>query len=1027
MFKKHFNAIKGGFALSASLLAFFLIAPSTINHYRSEINQFLGTTNTKVVPMDEELTDDQINELYPYKSTYKNTTELVTALAELGEEMEEEGAVLLKNNNNALPLDSSHQKITLLGTAAYNPHQGGEMGSGLTKNSNTDADTIALINGFKKRGLEYSTLVQQTYKKAGSSSQKTTSVSGTEKFSNKEVSIDSLNAANPKWQNDFKDYNTAIIVLGRASSEQSTYMPGEEKVSDIDRALHQTDALGLNDNERAIINLAVEKKNAGIFDKVIILINSAVTMEIDEIQKNDGVDSIMQIGFPGGYGFYGVADLLTGKVSPSGHLPDTYAIDNHTSPAAQNYGVYTWDNILQIESDSNYSGKLINNYLVEAEGIYTGYYYYETRYEDQVKNRFNATSSKGTSYDGGWNYSKEVTYPFGYGLSYSSFKQELKSVNVNKEERRITAEVEVTNTGNYNAKDVVQLYVHVPYENGQVEKTAIKLIDYGKTKTLNKNGGKETVTLEADLQDIASWDSNTNGGTYILDSGNYYFSIGNGAHEALNNALVKEGINSSDLIGTSFTNSCIEWNNETRDDSTLKTTNTGVEVKNQLNNMDLNYYKHNTIKYLSRSDWDNTFPQTYNTIVADDNMLKVLNNDFYEIGTHNDGYDDVTFGADNGLTMTVLRGVKDIDDPRWQQLLDQITLEECLDRIAFGGVTTKHIESIDSPEVVQYDGPNGYNNNALGNKVESMSWMKDVDPHYFTSEDKNYGFKAGVMTNETVIASTFSKEMALKYGRITGNYSIWAHVTILWGAGLNLHRLPYNARNHEYYSEDPILSGNQAASFIQGGNEFGAIICPKHYAFNDTEIQRFGIAPFMTEQKARETELRGFQFAVEKGDTRGMMTSLSRCGITAVNSHEGLMLEILRNEWGFKGLISTDAMTNKYYFSVKELAHCGVTLTTMTNGDLSGGWEYWTAENVCKDKGLMADVKQCMLYQNWAIANSNAMNGWSDGMVRVHVNAPYDNWVLALEITTGLSTLIFGTFLTLSLISKYKKAEEESV
>lgn len=1024
MLKKAYNSLRGGLALSASLLAFLLVAPSTINHYRSEINQFLGTTNTKVVPQDKELTQEQIDDLYPYKSIYKNTTELVTSLANLGEEMEEEGAVLLKNENNALPLDASHQKITLLGTAAYNPHQGGEMGSGLTKNSNTDADTVALINGFKRRGLEYSTLVQQTYKKAGASIQKTTSPSGTEKFSNKEVSIASLNSANADWQKDFSEYNTAVIVLGRASSEQSTYLPGADYVSDNDVNLHQSDALGLNDNERDIINLAVTKKSEGIFDKVIVLINSAVAMEIDEINKNPGVDSIMQIGFPGGYGFYGVADLLMGKVSPSGHLPDTYAVDNHLSPAAQNYGVYTWSNLLNIESNPKYSGKLINNYLVEAEGIYTGYYYYETRYEDQVKNRFNASSSKGSTVMSGWNYENEVTYPFGYGLSYSSFKQELKALNVNKEERKITAEVEVTNVGNYDAKDVVQLYVHTPYLEGQVEKSAIKLIDYGKTKELKKNGGKETIYLEADLQDIASYDSNTNAGSYILDKGNYYFSIGNGAHEALNNALIKEGVNESNLSGSYFSNSCLSWYNDAFDSKTLKESNTGVTIQNQLSDMDLNYYKPGTVNYLSRSDWDNTFPKTYKGIEADENMLRILNNDLYEIGAHNDGYENVTFGADNGLTMTALRGVKDINDPRWEQLLDQITLQECLDRIAFGGTSCKHIESIDSPETVQYDGPNGYNNNSLGNKVESISWMKEVDPHYFTSEDKNYNYKAGVMTNETVIAATFSKEMALKYGQITGNYSIWAHVTILWGAGLNLHRLPYNARNHEYYSEDPILSGNQAASFIKGGNEFGAIICPKHYAFNDTEIQRFGIAPLMTEQKARETELRGFQFAVEKGETRGMMTSLSRCGITAINSHEGIMLNILRNEWGFKGLMSTDAATNKHYFSVKELAHCGVTLTTMTNGDLKGGWEYWTVKNVSKDKGLMADVKKCMLYQNWAIANSNAMNGWSDGMVRIHVNAPYDNLVLGLEIGFGIITVTLAVLLTLSAIAKYKNEGE---
>ena len=1024
MSKKAYTPLKGCFTLSASLLTFFLIAPSVINNYRSDINQFLGTTNVEVIPQDAELTEEQIDDLYPYKSIYTNTTELVTSLADLGERMEEEGAVLLKNENYALPLDENHHKITLFGTAAYNPHQGGEMGSGLTKNSGTEADTVALINGFKRRGLEYSTVVQQAYKKAGASAQKTTSVTGTEKFTNREVSLDALNSANPNWQSEFSKYNTAVIVLGRASSEQSTYMPGQEFVSDADVKLNQTDALGLNDNERAIINLAVEKKKEGVFDKVIVLLNSAVTMEVDEIQKNEGVDSILQIGFPGGYGFYGVADLLMGKVSPSGHLPDTYAVVNKNSPAAQNYGPISWSNLNSIEGDHRYAGKLINNYLVEAEGIYTGYHYYETRYEDQVKNRFNASSTAGSS-NGAWNYQNEVTYPFGYGLSYSSFTQELLSLKVDKNERTVTAEVKVTNTGDFDAKDVVQLYVHAPYEKGQVEKSSIRLVDYGKTKTLSKNGGTETLTLVGDLQDVASWDSNTNGGTYLLDAGDYYFSIGNGAHEALNNALIAEGVSTSSLQGGYFEKSCKVWNNPIKDAETLKTSDNGQEVKNHLSDMDINHYKPGTVTYLSRSDWEKTFPKKYSNIEADENMLRILNNDLYEIGKHNDGYEDVIFGADNDLTMTALRGVEDINDPRWKLLLDQITLQECLDRIAFGGASCKHIESIDSPETVQYDGPNGYNNNILGNKVESISWMKDIDPHYFTSSDPNYNYKAGVMTNETVIASTFSKEMAREYGRITGNYSIWAHVTILWGAGLNLHRLPYNARNHEYYSEDPVLSGYQGANFIAGGNEFGAIICPKHYAFNDTEIQRFGIAPLMTEQKAREGELRGFQFAVEIGNTRGMMTSLSRCGITALNSHEGVMVDILRKEWGFKGLISTDAATNKYYFSVKELSHCGVTLTTMTNGDITGGWEYWTVENVSKDKGLMADVKQCMLYQNWAIANSNAMNGWSDGMVRVHVNTWYDNLVLGLEIGFGVTTGLLGVGLILLGVYNHKKEVEE--
>lgn len=1007
---------KGLFATSATLFTMALLLPMIANNYRGEINDFLGTSNEEILPVGE-LTTEEKEGLYRYRSTYSNTTELVQALADVGQRMSEEGTVLLKNENNALPLDESHRKVTLLGTAAYNPHQGGEMGSGFQKNSGTDADTVALINGFKKSGLEYSTVVQQAYRKAKAAAQKTTSVTGDEPFENNEVSLSALDAADPNWQSEFSQYDTAIIVLGRASSEQATYMPGESNVSEKDRALHQTDALGLNDDERALIDLAVQKKKEGVFNSVIVLVNAACTMELKEIQDNTGVDAILQIGFPGGYGFYGIARILKGEVSPSGRLPDTYATDNASSPAAQNYGVFQWSNLGEIESSPDYQGRLINNYLVESEGIYRGYRYYETRYYDQVQGLHNATSSVGST-SGAWNYANEVVYPFGYGLSYTTFTQTLDSLEVDKDARKVTATITVTNTGDREGKEVVQLYANAPYIEGGIEKSAIRLIDYGKTDTLAANGGKETVTLEADLQDVASWDSQFAGGSYVLDEGNYYFAIGNGAHEALNNVLHENG--KTGLVGTYQENTVAVWNNPEKDGQTLKTSDNGTEVSNHLEDMDLNYWEKDSVTYLSRQDWAGTFPTPYEDLEANEKMLPVLANDLHPVEA--DEAPKVTFGANNHYTLADLAGVYDINDERWEKLMDQITLEECMERIPFGGKSCKPITSINSPEAIQYDGPNGYNNAELGNKVESMTWMKDIDPCYFTAEDSNAKFKGGVMGNETLIASTFSKQMAREYGEITGNYSLWAHVTILWGAGLNLHRLPYNARNHEYYSEDPVLSGYQGANFIAGGNEFGAIISPKHFAFNDTEIQRFGIAPFMTEQTARELELRSFQMAVEVGDCRGMMTSLSRCGVTALNSHEGLMLDILREEWGFKGLMSTDAATNKYYFSVKELAHCGVTMTTMTNGDITGGWEYWTVENVSKDNSLQADVKKAMLYQNWAIANSNAMNGWSNDYIRIPKMTWYDGVIIGIEVAMGALTVGALLFFIWPFIRKGKEA-----
>lgn len=998
-------------ALSASLFTLSCTLPMLADNFRGEINNYLGTTNEKV-EVAGDLTKEEKLALFPYKSSYGSTKELVQALADVGERMSEEGTVLLKNRNGALPLDENHRKVTLLGTTAYNPLQGGEMGSGFQRNNNTDADTVALINGFKRKGIEYSTVVQQAYKNAGAKAQRTTSVTGTEKFANNEVSLDALAAADPDWQREFADYSTAVIVLGRASSEQASYFPGEDHVSDADRALNQKDTLGLNDNERALINLACRKKKDGVFSKVIVLVNSACPMEIGEIQQNDDVDSILQIGFPGGYGFYGIADVLKGEVSPSGHLADTYATDSTLSPAAQNYGIYQWSNLSDINASEAYSGKLINNYLVEAEGIYKGYAYYETRYEDQILSRNNASSAKGST-DGNWDYKNEVTYPFGYGLSYTDFTETLGSIKVDLKTRKVTADVQVTNTGNASGKDAVQLYVHAPYIEGGVEKSAIKLIDFEKTPLLEKGESAE-VQLSADLQDIASYDSEA--GLYILNPGTYSFAVGNGAHEALNNVLKEEGVAAERLEGEVHENCVKTWVLEQRDEKTLKKSANGTEIQNRLADADLNYYQPGTVTYLSRKDWDGTFPKSYKGIRADEKMLPVLGNDLHPIEADNDP--EVTFGAKNGYTLYDLENVSDIRDERWSKLMDQITLEECMERIPFGGASCKPIASISSPEAVQYDGPNGFNNQPLGNKVESMSSMKDTDPAYFTNDDKNYKFKGGVMGNETLIAQTFSKEMAKDYGAVTGNYSIWTHVTILWGAGMNLHRCPYNARNHEYYSEDAVLSGKIGASYIAESRKFGALISPKHFAFNDTEIQRFGIAPFMTEQDARETELRSFQFAVEEGGCLGLMTSLSRIGITSINSHEGLMLGILRNEWGYTGLISTDAATNKYYFSVKELAHCGVTMTTMTNGDISGGWEYWTADNVSKDHSLEADVKRCMLYQNYALANSNAMNGIFSGMKRTHVNAWYDNLILGMEIGFGILTAGALTFCVYSYLKE---------
>ena len=340
-------------------------------------------------------------------------------------------------------------------------------------------------------------------------------------------------------------------------------------------------------------------------------------------------------------------------------------------------------------------------------------------------------------------------------------------------------------------------------------------------------------------------------------------------------------------------------------------------------------------------------------------------------------------------------------------MIDQITLEEAMIRTGFGGTSTKSIVSIVSPEAVQNDGPNGFNSYTLGQYANTDT--DSADPYVIDPDDKNLNYKFGTMSNETVIAQTFSKEMAAEYGAVTGNYSIWSNLPILWGAGTNLHRTPYNARNHEYYSEDAILTAYQAAAYIAAGKEYGCIIAPKHFAFNDTEINRSGIATFMTEQKARENELRGTQASVEDAQTLGMMTTFNRIGCTAGNAHYGLLMNILRKEWGFQGLMSEDFIQDANYSVLKEAVHCGVTMTCNTGDSnmeaVTAKWNYWTTEAVSKDASMMQDLKNVMMWQNYALANSNAMDGLNETSQIKDVRTWYDNALTATSAVLALLTL----------------------
>ena len=1007
---------RGVTTATASLLALSVCASTVVDGFRTDIDKFLGTKSTKLVTENSDGTD-----LYTFKSDYTSTTELLHGIQDVGERMSEEGSVLLKNNG-ALPLTQDEtQKITLLGFSSYYPVQGGDMGSSLVENTGTDADTVDMVAAFKAKGFGLNQTVadmyealKPTYKSEVQSWGGTveynhiTAPSTTGVFSSKEPSQAAMDSQDAGWKDSMNDNNVMIVTIARSASENGSYNPGTAGV-DPTQNLNQTDPLGLSDDERDLINAAVTAKAAN-GGKVIVLLNNASAMEVQEIEDNVGVDAILQVGLPGGYGFYGVADILSGAVSPSGHLTDTYAVKNASAPSAQNFGDLQWAN-----ANPDIS---MNDAIVEAENIYIGYKYYETRYFDTVMGQGSAASTVGSSTGSAWNYDDEVTYPFGYGLSYTTFEQTLDNLNVDLENETVTANVTVKKTGSVAGKDVVQLYVSLPYtdydkEHG-VEKAAIQLLDYGKTAELAP-GASETVTITADMQNMASWDSTADNaagtkGCYILDAGDYWFTIGNGAHEAVNNVLAAEG---QSVDGSA--DKAKSWTLDSFDSTTFATTKNGTAVENQLADMDINSWLPGTATYLTRADWEGTFPKTYKDLTATDEMLDILDNDIYEINANGDP-STVTFGADNGLTLADLKGVSDINDERWDMLMDEITLEECMIRTGFGGTSTKVIESIMSPEAIQNDGPNGFNSYPLGQYANTDATTGD--PCVVDANDPNLTYKMGTMVNETVIAQTFNKDLAADYGRVIGNYSLWANTAIFWGIGTNLHRLPYNARNHEYYSEDAVLTAGQGTAYAAAAMEYGVIIAPKHLAFNDTEINRTGISVFMTEQQARENELRGTQGIVENAHVLGVMTAYNRVGITQDNAHTGLMKNILRNEWGFQGLISEDFIQNANYVVLKEAVLNGVTMSCNTGDNtmaaVSEKYPYWTVEAVSQDTTMMTALKQAMKYQNYALANSNAMDGMASSTRLVSVRTWYDNALVAVQVVFAALTVLAAAMYVLN-------------
>ena len=723
-------------------------------------------------------------------------------------------------------------------------------------------------------------------------------------------------------------------------------------------------------------------------------------MELGEIESNDGVDAILLAGPVGNYGFYGIANILAGEANPSGRLVDIYSSDAASSPAMMNFGDYSYSNSSALGVVSSDYG---SSYVLYAEGIYTGYKYYETRYEDVVLNQGNARSSTGQGYfktSSTWTYSEEVTYAFGYGLSYTTFTQEITNVNFSDDGTTATVYVTVTNTGSVAGKSVVQVYGQSPYtqydKNNGIEKASVQLLAYEKTEEIEAHDST-TVEVEVDMQYLATYDSE-NAGTYIMEQDdNYYFALGwnteeEGSHAAINNILAAKGYTPSNtdgyMDGTGSTTAAyqFEWK---WDEDTFSVSKAGVEITNQLDDIDYNYYQEDGVTYLSRSDWSGTWPKTYSGLAATNDMTGYLTNTAHTNATASEADTEnlPEFGQDGEYQFTDMFG-SEFDDERWDDVINQISLTSAVYFTATGNRTFYEISEI------HFLSSSSYTENGSYGLAKTLTQQADeYAPWSVSSSDEYASYSTNTYGAPSLQAATWNKELIEEMGVLWGNDSLFVNMPMVWAPNVNTHRTPFNGRNGDYFSEDPILSGTMALSMSDGAISKGLIMSVKHFAFNDQETNRTGVSTYMTEQAAREGELRGFQIAFEghydsDGNRTvsmlGTMTGFNRIGPVYVSSHTRLMQNILRGEWDFNGYATTDfLMVNTTYMSYEETMLAGT-----TNFDASStGSTSWLEDDhstnrtissivsdIQYDAEVLSALKENLHYALYAFSQSNLAN-----------------------------------------------------
>lgn len=960
------------------LFAVTMIGGPIANSYASIINMVLKTESTKTI--------GDVGETY-FEADYASAAEQEKAAQEICETAEANGATLLLNRENALPL-AQGAKVSLFGTGSADFVYGGT-GSGSIDSSKA----LNLKDALEADGFSVNPTVWNFYTTGAGKDYRRQLAPGSLNnyiFDNSGYLINEVPQSvftDAEW-NSVADYgDAAIMVVSRVCGEGSD-LPWFG-TGDGDGNI-----LSLSSEERDILKKLADLKAAGQVKSIIVLLNVSNPMELDFLEPSlcgvdYGVDACLWVGEVGQNGIEAIGDLLNGTANPSGKLVDTYCYDNLTSPAMQNTYVTSYTNAA--EQGLAFKNTCNEYYEVYQEGIYVGYRYYETRYEDTVLGNANV---------GKYDYASTVAYPFGYGLSYTTF--EYSGLTMKEDGDNFVFTVSVSNTGSVDGREAVQIYMQSPYtdydrENG-IEKAAVELVGFEKVTV--PAGQTVSVDVTVPKSELRTYDAN-GAETYIVDAGNYYFATGNGSHEALNNILAAKAeledtangtVNLNKMVGTGDASLAVQYQQASMDTATYAKTADGTQITNQLDHADLNKFDDDTsndVVYVSRSNWKNTVPEAAITATAYQAAVQIAANDAIVAGLAIQDQPESTgemptMGKEGTLTLSQFVGVPmdgsitvNGQEYTWDDLLDQLTFSDMTKLVGLAYHSTASASNVGKPATKDENGPLGLTATLTGGSSSTG----------YTSAD--------------ILAATFDREIAEAVGRSLGNDCLMATgkaYSGLYGPGVNIHRTPYGGRNFEYYSEDPFISGQICAAQVGGIQSKGVYVYMKHFALNDQDTGRDGLCVWTNEQAAREIYLQAFEYPIEQANALCVMTSFNRLGTTWAGGDYNLLTNILRNEFGMKGIILTDFSNSNNYMDVVQGVVAG---GNAWDANDANKWpaklkEYKDNATVCN---AMRDASKHILY---TVANSNAMNGVSENVQIVEVRAWWQTAILVLDVVFGV-------------------------